>query len=159
MRDLLKGDIKEAYRQSKIYGALGGLSEAHYLSGALRYWALHNKLPEAEYDHIQRNFFEDGTWAGQSSLQRLADRGYAPAMLDAARRFLTGDGVGKNRGAAYYWLKRAQFAGADTASIMETPHERLFLDMGGLEWHSLSFNILWFGYKEIKTWFSKAEKN
>jgi hypothetical protein len=157
--DLLKGDLKEVYRQAKFYRSLGDEGSASVLGIFLSQWAIDKQLPEAKYDLIQGDFLRTSTPGSGRMLSHLAGDGYLPAMLDAARRFLNGDGVHKDRGAAYYWLKRAEFANGDTSSIMTKPHERLLLNLSNLEWYSLKFNILQFGYKEIEVWLPKAKRN
>jgi len=166
VRDLMKGDIKEIYRQSKIYRTLEDDRYAHRLFVTLRLWAMDKHLPEAEYDRIQDGFSEDNDSVNGIMLSNMAYQGYLPAMQDAARRFLNGDGVQRNRGKAYFWLKRAQFAGGDVSSILKTPHERLFLDMGASEWSSLIsniyeyfFRIFEYGYKDLKTWASRVRED
>lgn len=75
----------------------------------------------------------------------MADDGYLPAMLDAARRFLNGDGVRKNLGIAYYWTKRAEAAGGDVSAIIEKPHERLFEEMTRHDLESLRDTLIIYG--------------
>ncbi|MBT8002843.1 MAG: hypothetical protein HN578_07985 [Rhodospirillales bacterium] len=159
VRDLLKGDLKTLYGQAKYYRTLDDEGDTYYLYMALRQWAIDKQLPEAKYDLIQDDFLKSSSLGNGRMLSHLAGGGYLPAMIDAARRYLNGDGVHKDRGAAYYWLKRAEFADGDTTSIMKNPHERLLLNLSDLEWHSLKYNILQFGYKEIEAWIPKAKKN
>jgi TPR repeat protein len=107
VRDLLKGDLKALYGQAKFYRTLGDKGIPFYLFRALRQWAMDNNLPEARFDYMQDQFLEGNLSSGWTYMRMLTDRGYPPAMMEAARRYLEGDGVDKNRGKAYYWLNGA----------------------------------------------------
>jgi hypothetical protein len=154
VRDLLKGDLKALYEQAKYYRSFNDKGTILSLRQYLHQWAMDNHLPEAIFDDMQDQFSKGVYWSGRNDMNRLTGRGCLPAMMEAARRYLTGDGVDKNRGKAYYWLKRAGFAGGDVSSILETPHERLFLEMNSLEWSSLISNTLDDGFSGIQTWVS-----
>jgi hypothetical protein len=145
VRDLLKGDLKELYRQAKYYQTFNEYDSAVLLSIFLRRWARYQKFPKAIYDQIQEGFLENAPLSRGAMLKRLAAQNYLPALIDAARRFLLGDGVPFDRGEAYYWLKRAEFAHGNVTSLMVDPRERLLEEMNDLERHSLIWNILQFG--------------
>ncbi|GAB6054406.1 hypothetical protein JCM17960_32260 [Magnetospira thiophila] len=72
-------------------------------------------------------------------LRSLAEEGHLPAILDMARRHLQGDGVDRNRGVAWYWLKRAQQANADISLITTIPLERLLEEMDEKERFVLAY--------------------
>jgi hypothetical protein len=158
VRDLLKGGLKALYGQAKYYRTLDHKVDTYLLYMALRQWAMDNHLPEARFDYMQEQFSKGDSWSGRTNMGMLTDRDYLPAMMEAGRRYLEGDGVNKDRGEAYYWLKRAGFAGGDVSSILETPHERLFLDLRAREWSSLIFIISEDIIRVVRTWMSKFEK-
>ena len=58
VRDLLKGDMKQVFLQSKVYRSLGGEGRFRVLAVYLRQWAIYKQLPEAKFDLIQEGFLE-----------------------------------------------------------------------------------------------------
>lgn len=148
VRDLLHGDMEEVHRQAKIYqdrddGILDKTLSLFFLQ-----WAADKKHPPAEFDVIQDNFSRFTPPHTGLRLMNLADQGYVPAMLDAARRFLNGDALEKNLGKAYYWIKRAEAAHGDLSGIIEKPYERLLDQMTDHEKGSLAFYISDYGKLE-----------
>ena len=101
--------------------------------------------PPAEFDVIQYYYSKSTPPHSWLRLLDLANRGYVPAMLDAARRFLNGDGFEKNLGDAYYWIKRAEAAHGDLSGVIEKPYERLLEQMSDHEKGSLDFYISEYG--------------
>jgi len=71
------------------------------------------------------------SWAGE--------RRDASAPVDAARRYLEGDGVDKNIGAAWYWLKRAQQENIDTSAVTKTSLNQLLEEMSRKERQTLAY--------------------
>lgn len=65
----------------------------------------------------------------EKHLLSFAESGHLPAIVDAAERYLNGNGVEQNLGTAWYWLKRAQQAGIDTSSITPKTLNQLLKDM------------------------------
>jgi hypothetical protein len=104
--------------------------------------------PPAIFDIIQWRFAKKLTPHFGGLLKHLAAQGYMPAMLDAARRFLNGDGVKQNLGDAYYWIRRAEAAHGDISGIIEKPYERLLDQMTESEKTSLRLAIIDYGEPE-----------
>lgn len=146
VRDMIGGGIEEIYRQAAIYRA----SENKWYAGdiiaiVLHHWAVEEKYPPAIYDVAQESI-ENGDGSSYALiLQDLANDKYVPAMLNAGKRFLNGDGVEKNLGTAYYWIKRAEAAHGDVPSILKKPHERLFEEMTALEIARFGFMLVRYG--------------
>lgn len=137
MRELLHGDLDGVYRLAKYYrGRNDGFGRS--LDIFLSRWALDHGHPPAEYDLAQGTGSPDGK-VNEGRLRLLAERGYLPAILDMARRHLHGDGVAKNKGVAWYWLKKAQQETADTSSITTIPLERLLEDMDDKDRFNLAY--------------------
>ena len=148
VQNLLNGDIGEVYRQSKIYRARGDDWPTIILANVLHQWAMEKNYPPAIFDIIQWDFAKKVTPNSEGLLKYLAAQGYMPAILDAARRFLNGDGVKKNLGDAYYWIKRAEVAQGNLSGIIEKPYERLLEQMTEHEKISLSLAIMDYGEPE-----------
>ncbi len=148
VRDLLKGDMGEVYRQAESYRERNNGNLNKILAILLHQWAVEKKYPQAEFDEIQAMFAKNPSQAAIGWLKIVAGKGYVPAMLDAARRFLKGDGVKKNMGAAYYWIKRAEAAHGDLSGIIEKPYERLLDQMNDDEIESLTRSSRFFGELE-----------
>lgn len=62
-----------------------------------------------------------------------------PAIADAARRYLKGDGVDKNIGEAWYWLKRAQQENFDTSFVTKKSLNQLLNEMSRNERQTLAY--------------------
>jgi hypothetical protein len=127
-RDLFKKDMSEIYRQSEHYKAQKDIMHAYTIAIFLHQWAVEHHYPPAEFDLSQGYGSYNGE-LNESRLMKLAERGYMPAIVDAARRFMSGDGVDKNVGEAWYWLKRAQQENVDTSSITKKSLNRLLEEM------------------------------
>ncbi|MHA1598802.1 MAG: hypothetical protein ACTSV1_08780 [Alphaproteobacteria bacterium] len=145
VQNLLKGDIAEVYRLAKFYQSKGGEGIDKFLDFLLHQWAAMNNHPPAQFDEIQENFSKRIALRTGGRLKRLAGQGHVPAMLDAAKRFLNGDGVKKDLGESYYWLKRAEAAHGDISSIIEKPYERLLDKMTDHEKESLARSSRFYG--------------
>ena len=147
VQNLLNGNVAEIHHQAKIYKARskaqGENTDAGFLALVLLSWAVAEKYPPAVFD-LAQEYFENGNRTSGLAfiyLEKLLEQAYLPAMLDAARRFLKGDGVEKNLGDAYYWIKRADAAHGDVSAIMGKPHERLLEQMSTPEFISLALVI------------------
>lgn len=145
LKDLLVGDMGVVYRLARIYKDRDDGILDKTLSMFFLQWAADKKYPPAEFDVIQKNFLRFTPPHTGLRLMNLADQGYVPAMLDAARRFLNGDALEKNLGDAYYWIKRAEAAHGDLSGIIEKPYERLLEQMTDYEKGSLIFYIITYG--------------
>jgi TPR repeat protein len=145
VRDLLRGDMAEVHRQAKFYRDRNRGPLDKILAILLHQWAVEKKYPPAEFDEIQTLFADDPGQLAIGWLKLVAGRGYVPAMLDAARRFLKGDGVAKNLGDAYYWIKRAEAAHGDLSGIIEKPYERLLEQMNDKEKENLARSLRFYG--------------
>lgn len=145
VRMLLASGLQNVYRQAAFYQNLNRDEHDKVLAFMLHYWATMHAYPPAEFDEVQENFAKSITPRTGGRLKRLADGGFVPAMIDAARRFLTGDGVEKNLGEAYYWIKRAEAAHGDLSNIAERPYERLLNQMNDTERERLEFSIVFYG--------------
>lgn len=71
------------------------------------------------------------SWAGEKK--------DVSAIVDAARRYLQGDGVDKNVGEAWYWLKRAQQENIDTSSVTKKTLNQLLVEMSRNERQILAY--------------------
>lgn len=65
----------------------------------------------------------------EDHLLSFAENGHIPAIVDAAKRYLSGDGLEQNTGDAWYWLKRAQQNGGDISSITPNSLNQFLKDM------------------------------
>ncbi len=84
-----------------------------------------------------RSSASDGSF--DERLQRsLAEAGNLPAIEEMARRLLTGDGLERDRGESWYWLKRAQQNGSDLSSITSKSLNELLGDLDAKERVSLA---------------------
>jgi len=144
-RDLFRGDMGVVYRLAENYRDHDDGILDKTLALFFRQWAADKKYPPAEFDVIQYYYSQSTPPYGWLRLLDLANRGYVPAMLDAARRFLNGDGFKKNLGKAYYWIKRAEAAHGDISGVIEKPYERLLEQMSDHEKGSLDFYISDYG--------------
>jgi TPR repeat protein len=81
-----------------------------------------DSIPAAEYEigrwHLEgvsgvRNV-EEGLWL----LESAGKNGFAPALKELGMRYATGRGTEKNAKTAIYWLRCAQFAGADVKDLL-----------------------------------------
>jgi TPR repeat protein len=144
-RDLLKGGVEDVYRQAKFYQDRNSGELDRISAFIFHHWAAMNSYTPAEFDEVQVNFAKSVTPRTGGRLKRLANRGYVPAMLDAARRFLKGEGVEKNLGDAYYWIKRVEATHGDISGIIEKPYERLLDQMNDREKASLAQAARFYG--------------
>ncbi|MHA1597826.1 MAG: hypothetical protein ACTSV1_03815, partial [Alphaproteobacteria bacterium] len=128
VRDLFNGEMSEIYRQAQHYIAQNDKGYAEIIGSNLQQWAVEHKYAPAEFDVAQGNVTYE-TEFSDWRLVKLAERGYVPAIEDMARRYLRGDGVEKNIGVAWYWLKRAQQENVDTSSITPKSLNRLLKEM------------------------------
>lgn len=138
VRDLLNGNMSEIYRHAKNYIAQNDKGFASIIGSYLHQWAVDHKYAPAEFDVAQGYGSHDGKlWEWQ--LRRLAEKGYTPAIVDMARRYLSGDGVDKDLGEAWYWLKRAGQENVDTSSITQKPLNQLLEEMNEGERWSVTY--------------------
>ena len=141
MKDLLQGDMEDIFQLALFYRNRDGGNMDGLLKSTLLHWLVVKEYPPAVFDAIQQGFLTSspphtGIW-----LMSFADQGYVPAMLDAARRYLNGDALEKDLGAAYYWIKRAEAAHGDLSGIIEKPFERLLEQMTDAEKASLEYYV------------------
>jgi len=92
----------------------------------------------------QGHWVSDGE-LNENHLLEFAQNGHVPAITDAARRYLHGDGVERNRGIAWYWLKRAQQAGVDISSITPISLNQLLTQMTEGEGRALAYHADHYG--------------
>lgn len=142
--EILKSDTAAVYAMAQKYRDQTGDFDS-LLYRLLSHWAIEQNFEPAIYDNIQAQFAENSGGYIIGKLRFLASTGYVPAMVDAARRFLTGDGVEKNLGNAYYWIKRAEAAHGDLSGVIHKPYERLIDLMNANEKRSLEGCISYFG--------------
>lgn len=137
VRDLFKGDMGELYRQAKYYSAQNDKGHASSIGLYLRIWATDHKYAPAEFNRAQGYETSDGEFS-EFFFRGLPERGCMPAILEAARRLMTGDGLDKDRGEAWYWLKRAQQKNVDTSFITQKSLNQLLEEMNERERWSLA---------------------
>ncbi|MBL6927818.1 MAG: hypothetical protein ISR44_01490 [Rhodospirillales bacterium] len=142
VRNLFNREMSEIYRQAKIYESIAGEGNASTRASAsiigtrLHLWAMKHKYPPAEFDSIQRYSKRNGGLS-ERRLAELAIQKYVPAIVDLARRKFSGDGLERNLGEAWYWLKRAQQENVDTSSITKKSLNRLLEEMDEKERRTL----------------------
>lgn len=89
---------------------------------------LQHLVSQAARNQYQGHWVYDGK-LNEHHLLSFAESGHLPAIEDAAKRYLNGNGVERNLGTAWYWLKRAQQVGIDIASITPKSLNQLLKDM------------------------------
>lgn len=90
----------------------------------------------------QKQYLGHWVYDGKLNEQHLlsfAEKGHVPAIIDAAQRFLHGDGVEQDTGTAWYWLKRAQQVGVDISSITPKTLNNLLKKMSEQDRYSLIY--------------------
>lgn len=130
VQKLLRSDLKDIYEQAKSYEKISTKENTKIINStaqviALSLFQLLNKLKylPVMFDYAQNTIKDFGYI---TPLEQIANGEYMPAMMDAARRHLEGDGINKNLGKAYYWMARIIAAQGDISSIIVYSPEQLF---------------------------------
>lgn len=143
--DLLANDLAGAYELALQYRKDEEDVFSSILARFLFLWAAERGYGPAEYERIQGMFERDPDNFNIGYLRHLASKGYVPAMVDAARRWILGDGADINFGAGYYWLKRAEAEGIDMSEIVPIPHGEILSRMTKMDKRYLRGHIEHFG--------------
>lgn len=91
-----------------------------------------------EHNQFQGHWVYDGKFQ-KLHLLSFAQNGNVHAIKEAAKRYLSGDGLEKNMGAAWYWLKRAEQVGEDISTIAPKPLNQLLTSMNEAERETLAY--------------------
>lgn len=142
---LLANDVATVYELALHYRQKNGDDVNEMLDLFLTHWAIEHDYGPAVYDQIQQIFADHPESYNIGHLRHLASKGYVPAMVDAARRWILADGAKRNLGSGFYWLKRAEAEGIDMAEIIPIAEKDLLNQMDEEDRKQLLWAVNGFG--------------
>ena len=143
-QNLIAGGLDAIYQQFLYFDERHDSGDGSIIATWLYRWLMDHEYPAIQF----KTAMGYGLLDGKPNVRRLievAENGYLPAIIEMAQRTLSGDGLAKDRGTAWYWLKRAQQGGADISSVTQQPLQEMLLDLNDEERWSLTYAAHYYG--------------